>query len=192
MLAYAFGSPNVMFGLSGQACYGRAWRRGHRAGDYSVFDAGQWFPDRYDDPASKFPNAMIIWGYNIHATCPTPVRPLDHRSDEARDPDHRQSIRAVLVRILAPSTGCRSGRDGCPPGHGVIERHHQREFYDHKFWRNGQRRPPDSQDSNKLLRENDISTGGSAANFVILGCLQEKHCGVGHGAGRCREKNVHP
>jgi len=46
-----------------------------------------------------------------------------------------------------------------------------------------QRRPPDSQGLNKLLRENDISTGGSAANFVIW-MPPKKRCGVGHGAGR--------
>jgi len=71
MLAYAFGSPNVMFGLSGQACYGpRVAAVDTVQGDYSVFDAGQWFPDRYDDPRFKVPECMIIWGYNIHATCP--------------------------------------------------------------------------------------------------------------------------
>ena len=39
-------------------------------GDYAVFDAAQWLPDRYDDPEYKVPECMIVWGYNIHATLP--------------------------------------------------------------------------------------------------------------------------
>ncbi len=71
LLAYAYGSPNVMFGLSGQACYGpRLAAVATVQGDFAVFDAAQWFPDRYEDPRHKLPECMIIWGYNIHATCP--------------------------------------------------------------------------------------------------------------------------
>jgi anaerobic selenocysteine-containing dehydrogenase len=51
MLAYAYGSPNVMFGLTGQACYGpRLSAVITVQGDFAVFDAAQWFPDRYKDP----------------------------------------------------------------------------------------------------------------------------------------------
>ena len=71
MLAYAYGSPNVMFGLSGQACYGpRLAAVATVQGDFAVFDAGQWFEDRYDHEGYEVPECMIIWGYNIHATCP--------------------------------------------------------------------------------------------------------------------------
>jgi anaerobic selenocysteine-containing dehydrogenase len=71
MLAYAFGSPNVMFALSGNACYSpRIAAVDMIQGDYCVFDAGQWLPNRYDDPRFKAPECMIVWGYNIHATCP--------------------------------------------------------------------------------------------------------------------------
>ncbi|NIV40013.1 MAG: dimethylsulfide dehydrogenase, partial [Anaerolineae bacterium] len=71
MLAYAFGSPNVMFALSGNACYTPRFAALDTVqGDYCVFDAGQWFPDRYDDPRFEVPACMIVWGYNIPATCP--------------------------------------------------------------------------------------------------------------------------
>jgi anaerobic selenocysteine-containing dehydrogenase len=71
MLAYAFGSPNVMFALSGNACYSpRIAALDTVQGDYCVFDAGQWLPKRYEDPNFKAPEVMIIWGYNIPATCP--------------------------------------------------------------------------------------------------------------------------
>ncbi|RPI79984.1 MAG: dimethylsulfide dehydrogenase [Desulfobacteraceae bacterium] len=71
LIAYAFGSPNVMFALSGNACYSpRIAALDTVQGDYAVFDAGQWFPDRYQDPRFKRPKCMIIWGYNIPATCP--------------------------------------------------------------------------------------------------------------------------
>ena len=71
MLAYAFGSPNVMFALSGNACYSpRIAAIDAVQGDFCVFDAGQWLEKRYDDPRYKVPECMIIWGYNIPATCP--------------------------------------------------------------------------------------------------------------------------
>ena len=41
----------MSFGLSGNACYSpRIAALDTVQGDYSVFDAGQWLPDRYDDP----------------------------------------------------------------------------------------------------------------------------------------------
>ena len=51
MLAYAYGSPNVMFAMSGNACYSpRIAAVETVLGDYCVPDASQWLPDRYDDP----------------------------------------------------------------------------------------------------------------------------------------------
>lgn len=71
LLAYAFGSPNVMFALSGNACYSpRIAALDTYQGDFCVFDAGQWLPERYDSPEYQAPEVMIIWGYNIPATCP--------------------------------------------------------------------------------------------------------------------------
>ena len=74
MLAYAFGSPNVMFALSGIACYSpRIAGVETVQGDYCVLDAAQWFPDRYDNPKYRVPETIVIWGYNIPATCPDNV-----------------------------------------------------------------------------------------------------------------------
>jgi anaerobic selenocysteine-containing dehydrogenase len=74
MLAYAYGSPNVMFSLSGVACYSpRIAAVETVQGDYCILDAAQWFPKRYDDPRYKIPECIIIWGYNISATCPDNV-----------------------------------------------------------------------------------------------------------------------
>lgn len=71
MLAYAYGSPNVMFSMSGNACYSpRVAAVETVLGDYCVPDASQWLPKRYDDPRYKVPECIIIWGYNIPNTCP--------------------------------------------------------------------------------------------------------------------------
>ncbi len=60
-----------MFALSGNACYSpRIAALDAVQGDFCVFDAGQWLEKRYDDPRYKVPECMIIWGYNIPATCP--------------------------------------------------------------------------------------------------------------------------
>lgn len=71
MLSYAYGSPNVMFSMSGNACYSpRIAAVETVLGDYCVPDASQWLPKRYDDPRYKVPECIIIWGYNIPNTCP--------------------------------------------------------------------------------------------------------------------------
>lgn len=71
LLAYTYGSPNVVFGLSGNSCYAtRISACRIVQGDYMVFDAGQWSPKRYEDPNFKLPEVMVIWGYNIPASCP--------------------------------------------------------------------------------------------------------------------------
>ncbi len=71
MLSYAYGSPNVMFSMSGNACYSpRIAAVETVLGDYCVPDASQWLPKRYDDPRYKVPECIIIWGYDIPNTCP--------------------------------------------------------------------------------------------------------------------------
>ena len=74
MLAYAYGSPNVMFAFSGIACYSpRIAGVETVQGDYCILDAAQWFPDRYDNPEYEIPKTIVIWGYNIPASCPDNV-----------------------------------------------------------------------------------------------------------------------
>jgi len=74
MLAYAYGSPNVMFALSGIACYSpRIAAVDTVQGDYCILDAAQWLPQRYDDPHYKIPECIVVWGYNIPSSCPDSV-----------------------------------------------------------------------------------------------------------------------
>jgi anaerobic selenocysteine-containing dehydrogenase len=170
MLAYAFGSPNVMFALSGIACYSpRIAALDTIQGDYSVFDAGQWLPDRYDDPRFKAPECMIIWGYNIPATCPdnlfghwiidmmkkgTKIITVDPRlSWFASRSEHWLRIRPGTDSALAM---------------GLLNVIVNQDLYDHTFleqWTNGAHLI--REDTGKVLRESDLTEGGSSENFVV-------------------------
>ena len=71
MLAYAYGSPNWMFGLSGISCYTpRLMMMSITQGDFTVVDASQWHEKRYDDPEYVIPETVTVWGQNLPATCP--------------------------------------------------------------------------------------------------------------------------
>jgi len=170
MLAYAFGSPNVMFALSGIACYSpRIAALDTVQGDYCVFDAGQWLPDRYDDPQFTAPECMIIWGYNIPATCPdnlfghwiidmmkkgTKIITVDPRlSWFASRSEHWLQIRPGTDSALAM---------------GFLNVIINQDLYDHTFleqWTNGSHLI--REDTGKVLRESDLTEGGSAENFVV-------------------------
>ncbi len=170
MLAYAFDSPNVMFALTGNACYGpRLAAVDTVQGDYAVFDAGQWFPDRYDNPEFEVPECMIIWGYNIHATCPdnlfghwiidlmkkgTKIICVDPRlSWFASRSKHWLQIRPGTDAALAMGF------------HYVIIKE---KLYDEKFltqWTNGHHLV--RKDTQKTLRESDMTSGGSKENYVV-------------------------
>jgi anaerobic selenocysteine-containing dehydrogenase len=195
MLAYAFGSPNVMFGLTGQACYGpRLAAVDTVQGDYSVFDAGQWFPDRYDDPRFKVPECMIIWGYNIHATCPDNlfghwIIDLMKRGTRIIAIDPRLSwfaSRAKHWLQLRPGTDAALAM-------GFLNVIINEDLYDHKFlekWTNGVHLI--RKDTGKLLRENDITSGGSAANFVVWDSSEKRAVVWDTAQVACREKKVNP
>lgn len=195
MLAYAFGSPNVMFGLTGQACYGpRLAAVDTVQGDYAVFDAGQWFPDRYDDPRFKVPECMIIWGYNIHATCPDNlfghwIIDMMKRGTRIIAVDPRLSwfaSRAKHWLQLRPGTDAALAM-------GFLNVIINEDLYDHRFlekWTNGAHLI--RRDANKLLRESDISSGGSAANFVIWDSSKKKAVVWDTAQVACRDENMHP
>ena len=60
-----FESPNVCMFFSGLSCYAPRLRllpmtQGH----YAVADCAQMFPDRFDNPAWKRPECILIWGNN--------------------------------------------------------------------------------------------------------------------------------
>ncbi len=64
-LAWAFGSPNVVFGLSGCACFvPRIAASTCTSGSFWVGDYSQQFRDRYDDPRWKCPELIVLWGNN--------------------------------------------------------------------------------------------------------------------------------
>ncbi len=63
--AWSFGSPNNVFGMSGNSCYGpRVSGSMAVTGSFWVGDYSQQFVDRYDDPAWKCPECIVVWGNN--------------------------------------------------------------------------------------------------------------------------------
>ena len=169
MLAYAYGSPNVMFGLSGQACYGpRLSAVCTVQGDFAVFDAAQWFPDRFKDPRYTPPACMIVWGYNIHATCPdnqfghwivdlmkkgTTIICIDPRlSWFASRSKHHLRLRPGTDSALVM---------------GFLNVIINQDLHDKPFlerWTNGAHLI--REDTGKLLREDDLTDAGSHGNFA--------------------------
>lgn len=64
-LAWSFGSPNVVFALSGCACFvPRIASSMCTSGSFWVGDYSQQFPKRYDDPRWKRPEVIVLWGNN--------------------------------------------------------------------------------------------------------------------------------
>ena len=170
MLAYAYGSPNVSFGLSGNACYSpRIAALDTVQGDYSVFDAAQWLPDRYDDPEFKVPECMIVWGYNIAATCPDNlfghwIIDLMKRGTKIISIDPRLSwfaSRAEHWLALRPGTDSALAM-------GFLKVIIDEDLFDHAFlesWTNGNHLI--REDTGTLLRGSDVSPGGSFDDFVV-------------------------
>jgi anaerobic selenocysteine-containing dehydrogenase len=170
MLAYAYGSPNVMFALSGNACYSpRIAALDTVQGDFSVFDAGQWLPGRLDDPEYKIPECMIIWGYNISATCPDNlfghwIIDLMKRGTKIIAIDPRLTwfaSRAKYWLQIRPGTDAALALGFL----NVIieEKRYNQEFLED--WTDAARLIRD--DTGKLLRESDLDKNGSRDNFVV-------------------------
>ena len=169
MLAYAYGSPNVMFGLSGQACYGpRLSAVITVQGDFAVFDAAQWFPDRYKDPRYTPPECMIIWGYNIHATCPDNqfghwIVDLMKKGTKIICIDPRLSWFASRSKH---HLRLRPGTDSALVM-GFLNVIINQDLHDKQFlkqWTNGAHLI--REDTGKLLREDDLTDTGSHGNFA--------------------------
>lgn len=170
MLAYAYGSPNVAFGLSGNACYGpRVSACATFQGDYSVFDAGQWLPKRYEDPRFKLPETIMVWGYNIGACCPdnlfghwiidmmkkgTKIISVDPRFTWfASRAEHWLQLRPGSEAALAM---------------GFLNVVINENLYDKEFvekWTNAPHLI--REDTNKILRESHLIKDGSDVNFVV-------------------------
>ncbi|MCX7856823.1 MAG: molybdopterin-dependent oxidoreductase [Deltaproteobacteria bacterium] len=170
MLAYAYGSPNVMFALSGNACYSpRIAALDTFQGDYCVFDAGQWFEKRYDDPRFVRPECMIIWGYNIHSTCPDNlfghwIVDLMKKGTKIIVVDPRLtwfSSRAEIWLRVRPGTDSALAL-------GLLHVIVKEELFDRTFlerWTNAFLLL--RTDKNVLLRESDLIPNGKRENFVV-------------------------
>jgi anaerobic selenocysteine-containing dehydrogenase len=177
MLAYAYGSPNVMFGLSGQACYGpRLSAVITVQGDFAVFDAAQWFPDRFKDPRYTPPECMIIWGYNIHATCPDNqfghwIVDLMKKGTKIICIDPRLSWFASRSKH---HLRLRPGTDSALVM-GFLNVIIYQDLYDKQFlkrWTNGAHLI--REDTGKLLREDDLTDTGSHGNFAAWDTMNAK------------------
>jgi anaerobic selenocysteine-containing dehydrogenase len=177
MLAYAFGSPNVMFALSGNACYSpRIAAVDMIQGDYCVFDAGQWLPDRYDDPRFKVPECMIVWGYNIHATCPDNlfghwIVDLMKRGTKIISVDPRLSWFASRSKKWLQ---IRPGTDSAL-AMGLLNVIINEHLFDRTFverWTNAPHLI--RTDTGRLVRECDLTPEGSADNFVAWDQARQK------------------
>jgi len=170
MLAYAYGSPNVMFALSGIACYSpRIAAVETVQGDYCVLDAAQWLPERYDDPKYEIPKCVIVWGYNIPASCPDNVFghwliDLMKRGTEIVAVDPRLTWFASRARKWLR---LRPGTDGAL-AMGFLNVIINEGLYDKEFvekWTNAAHLI--RCDTGKLLRESHLVQGGSPENFVV-------------------------
>jgi anaerobic selenocysteine-containing dehydrogenase len=63
--AWSFGTPNNVFGMSGNSCYGpRVAGATAVTGSFWVGDYSQQFLDRYDNPQWKVPDLIVVWGNN--------------------------------------------------------------------------------------------------------------------------------
>ena len=169
MLAYAFGSPNVMFAMSGNACYSpRIAAVETVLGDYCVPDASQWLPERYDDPRYEVPETIVIWGYNIPNTCPDNIFghwfvDLMKRGSKIICIDPRLSWFASRANKWLR---LRAGTDGALAmgfTHVILNE----DLYDHKFVEKWTNAPfLIRSDTKKLLRGNDLDDNGAKEDFV--------------------------
>ncbi|MEJ2109323.1 MAG: molybdopterin-dependent oxidoreductase [Acidobacteriota bacterium] len=170
MLAYAYGSPNVMFAMSGNACYSpRIAAVETVLGDYCIPDAAQWLEKRYEDPQYRVPECLVIWGYNIPNTCPDNIFghwfiDLMKRGTEIICMDPRLtwfSSRAKHWLRLRPGT------DGAL-AMGFLYTIVNENLYDGEFvetWTNAPFLL--RKDTGRLLRESDLNPNGSKDNFVV-------------------------
>ncbi|MBA7572399.1 MAG: molybdopterin-dependent oxidoreductase [Dehalococcoidia bacterium] len=177
LLAYAYGSPNVMFSLSGIACYSpRIAATEIVQGDYCILDAAQWFPKRYDDPNYKIPECIVVWGYNIPASCPDNVFghwiiDLMKKGTKIIAIDPRLSWFASRAEKWL---SLRPGTDGAL-AMGFLNVIINEGLYDKDFvekWTNAPHLI--RSDTGKLLRESDLTKGGSPANFAVWDTRSEK------------------
>jgi anaerobic selenocysteine-containing dehydrogenase len=170
MLAYAYGSPNVMFALSGNACYSpRIAAVETVLGDYCVPDAAQWLAKGIEDPRYRMPKCLLVWGYNLPNTCPDNIFghwfvDLMKRGVEIICIDPRLtwfSSRAKHWLRLRPGT------DGAL-AMGFLHTIIHEDLFDRQFVEKWTNAPfLIRSDTGKLLRESDIRKGGAKDSFIV-------------------------
>jgi len=195
MLAYAFGSPNVMFSLSGIACYSpRIAAVETVQGDYCVLDAGQWLADRYEDPRYEVPRCIVVWGYDIPASCPDNffghwIVDLMKRGSKIIAIDPRLSWFASRSEIWLR---LRPGTDGAL-AMGFLNVVVNEGLYDGDFVERWTNAPHLIRcDTGRLLRESDLAGGGSPENFVVWDAEGQRPVVWDAGDVEYREPDVRP
>jgi anaerobic selenocysteine-containing dehydrogenase len=170
MLAYAYGSPNVSFAMSGVGCYTpRIVASETVLGDYCIFDGGQWLPKGHDDPKYTVPECIMVWGYNINASCPDNI--FGHWAVDLMKKGAKViTIDPRLTWFASRSEKwlqLRPGTDGAL-AMGFLNIIIKENLYNREFverWTNAPHLV--RKDTGKLLRENDLVEGGSADNFAV-------------------------
>jgi anaerobic selenocysteine-containing dehydrogenase len=170
ILTYSYGSPNLVYALSGSSCYTpRTMVTWAVQGNVSVLDASQWLPKRYDDPAYKVPRCIIVWAQDPQATCADGfyshwIVDLKKRGSELIVIDPRctwLASRAKLWLQLRPAT------DGAL-ALGMLNVIITEKLFDAQFvekWTNAPFLV--KTDENRLLLESDLVRNGSEKKFVI-------------------------
>jgi len=177
MLAYAYGSPNVMFALSGIACYSpRIAAVETVQGDYCILDAAQWFPERYDNPKYEIPECIVVWAYNIPNTCPDNV--FGHWIIDLM----KKGTKIICIDPRLTWFACRSehwlqlrpGTDGAL-AMGFLNVIINEGLYDQEFVERWTNAPfLIRSDTEKLLRASDLVEGESPENFVVWDAAGEE------------------
>ena len=170
MLAYAFGSPNVMFSMSGLGCYSpRVAAVETVLGEYCVFDGGQWLPDRIENPKYKAPECIVVWGYNINASCPDNI--FGHWIIDLMKKGTKVITIDPRLTFFASRSNkwlrLRPGTDGAL-AMGFLNIIIKENLYDRSFiekWTNAPHLV--RLDTGKTLRESDLTPNGSKDNFVV-------------------------
>ncbi len=195
MLAYAFGSPNVMFAMSGNACYSpRIAAVETVLGDYCVPDASQWLPKRYDDPKYEVPECIVLWGYNIPNTCPDNIFghwfvDLMKRGSKIICIDPRHSWFASRAKTWLR---LRPGTDGAL-ALGFLNVILGENLYDHGFVEKWTNAPfLIRSDSGKLVRASDLAEIGSSEDFVVWDSKRRQPAVWDPGSAKYRSEDVDP
>ena len=170
LLAYSFGSPNLVYALSGSSCYTpRTMVTWAVHGDVAVLDASQWLPKRYDDPAYTIPRCIIVWAQDPQATCADGfyshwIVDLKKRGSELIVIDPRYTWLASRAKFWLQ---LRPGTDGAL-ALGMLNVIMAEKLYDAKFVRKWTNAPfLVKTDENRLLLESDIVKDGSKEKFVV-------------------------